>query len=230
MEAKLPLLVVSQVQLGTQMIQVIELCLRCDMSQVYQITDKDYLTRLKEQHDFLKSDIQPYLNRQVHFAYKLGSTLRTIFHNTYNSKAILPGLAERYNEKLIFKGLDPKFEINGLVLFYGFSIGKTIPDLEARFLRKQTFEEYWNSIVLVENEIHYTRKQIILFAANKMGGSHVDPEIPKKFIHLVAKHGPRLKSKRYDEETLIGRVTFEMAYQTKLIIDSLIPKLDFLID
>ena len=61
-----------------------------------QITDVGYLTRLREQRDFLQSEIKEYGNGQAHFAYKIASTLRTIFHKTSESKPILPDLAERY--------------------------------------------------------------------------------------------------------------------------------------
>ena len=71
---------------------------------------------------------------------------------------------------------------------------------------------------------------MILFAANKWGGAHVDPEIPQKNLRLTNGTGPKLISKKCGEEMIIGRIPYEMAIQTINILDHLIPSLDKVIN
>jgi len=87
------------------------------------------------------------------------------------------------------------------------------------------FDEYWNEIVYVEGKIRYTRSQLIIWAANKLGGAHVDPEIPSELLHLVD-GSVKLVSNRYGEESIINQVTYEMAVQVLIILNDLIPKLE----
>jgi hypothetical protein len=93
-----------------------------------KITDVGYLTCLRKQRDFLKSEIAEYGKGQSHFALKMASTLRTIFHKTAASKPLLPDLAERYGIKLSFKG-NPDGQVDEFVALYvEFEIGNWPPD------------------------------------------------------------------------------------------------------
>ena len=156
---------------------------------------------------------------------KMAATLRTIFHKTPNSTPILPDLAERNGYKVFFKGRDQN-RIDAFVkLYVGFTVGIKKPLFDAPYLVKKTFQEYWNEIVYVEGNVRYTRKQLVLWAANKLGGAHVDPEIPPELLHLV-NGSVKLVSVRYGEETIVNQVVYEMALQVCGILDDLTPKLE----
>lgn len=196
------------------------------------ISDEDYLHHLREQYDFLISDIGKYEHGESHFGKKIAATLRTIFHDTPESKAILPALAQRLGQSMTFKYSPNAYAIardNSCVLYTGFQIGRRImgSDYYDNSRYKDTdFDTYWNCPVFKDGSIVYTRKQIILFGANKFGGAHVDPEIPEKFLKLVGNSGWKLRSGNHDEETLVTRVAYEMGIHVTSILKRLIPKLE----
>lgn len=189
-----------------------------------EITDVDYLNRLKEQRDFLRSDLLQYEDGKAHFAYRMASTLRTVFHDTPQSTAILPALADRHGITFSLKGhRDP--DLNNVSLYLGFTMGNLRPPFDAPFHVDKTFEEYWNEIIYVDGEFRYTRKQLVLFAANKMGGAHVDPEIPQNRLVLV-QGNVKLGSRTHPEEMVLTRAVYETAWQVLQKLDALIPDLE----
>ncbi|HEA68249.1 MAG TPA: hypothetical protein ENI07_15730 [Desulfobacterales bacterium] len=203
------------------------------MSKNEKISDFDYLTHLRQQYDFLTSDVLQYENGKSHFGAKIAATLRTIFHETISSKSILPQLAEKSGIKLKFKSKRQDFIVDPhLTLYLGFMVGKRIMPRDyfnAPFFIDIDFETYWNAVVYKEGDIIYTRKQMILFTANKWGGSHVDPEIPSKFLKLIDSSAPKLISKAYGEETIITRVVYETSVQVLILLQNLIPTLEGII-
>jgi len=189
-----------------------------------QITDTGYLTRLIEQRDFLRSEITEYGKGQTHFAYKMASTLRTIFHKTPASTPILPDLSERYGIILLFKG-SPMGQVDEhVVLYIGFQTGNWPPNFKDFPYVRMNFNQYWNAIIYAEGKIRYTRKQLVLFAANKLGGAHVDPEIPSHLLRTV-QGNVKLASIQLGQESVITRAVAETAYQVLLMLDELIPQL-----
>ena len=111
-------------------------------------------------------------------------------------------------------------------MYIGFTIGNKYPDFTAPFYINMFFDEYWNELVYMEDKIQYTRKQLILWASNKLGGTHVDPEIPNMLVRLVGNESAKLVSTTYGEETIINQVVFEMAVQVIDILKQLIPELE----
>lgn len=192
---------------------------------MHQLTDKDYLEQLKSQRDFLRSEIEEYVAGKNHFALKIAATIRTLFHKSKTSTPILPDLAKRYGFTIHFKGRDQSKIDSYVTLYAGFTIGNKNPRFDAPFLIDKEFDQYWNEIVYVEGNIRYTRSQIILWAANKLGGAHVDPMIPPELLHLVDR-SVKLVSNRYGEEAIINQVTYEMALQVLRNLNDLIPKLE----
>jgi len=192
-----------------------------------RLSDGDYLNHLKQQHDFLKADITQYESGRSHFANKIAVTLRTLFHNTPASKSIFTGLSIDKKIEYYFRDGIHQFDVeDDSVTFYtGFALIHK-PDFEAPFYDNFPFDTYWNRIVYKEGKVTYIRKQIILYAANKFGGAHVDPEIPAKYVHIVEGKGITLKSKEYGEETIISRVVYEMALQVDFILSHIIPQLE----
>jgi len=46
-------------------------------------------------------------------------------------------------------------------------------------------KEWWDQIVFVSYPYHLTRGQMVLFAANKDGGAHVDPKLPPGYEKAI---------------------------------------------
>jgi len=190
----------------------------------YSLSDKDYLEQLKIQSSFLRADLVRYEAGEKHFAIKMASTLRTIFHDTKSSKAILPFLAERNGIFISFKSKNPVID-SYVKLYVGFTIGIKKPLFNSPSLVDKIFYDYWNELVYLEGSIQYTRKQLVLWAANKLGGVHVDPEIPNDLTHLVD-GSVKLVSNKYGEETIINQVAYEMVLQVLMVLDKVIPELE----
>lgn len=190
----------------------------------YKITDIEYLNQLKIQLSFLKADLEKYEGGEKNFTLKIATTLRTIFHDSSTSKAILPGLAEKYGIPIYFKGRNPQID-QYVTLYIGFTVGNKKPLFDTPFLVNKNFPEYWNEIVYLEGKIKYIRRQIILWAANKLGGAHFDPEIPDDLLHIID-GSVRLISNKYGEETIINQVVYEMALQVVIILEKLIPQFE----
>jgi hypothetical protein len=194
-------------------------------SGMAQITDKGYLIRLIEQRDFLQSEIAEYGKGQVHFAYKIAATLRTIFHKTQQSTPILPDLAEKYGVRFSFKGHADGQVDEYVVSYVGFQVGNWPPNFDAFHYVQRSFAQYWNEIIYVEGKIRLTRKQLVLFAANRLGGTHVDPEIPANLLPAI-QGNVKLYSIQLGEENIITRAVAETGYQVLLILNTLIPQLE----
>jgi len=99
------------------------------------------------------------------------------------------------------------------------------PDFTAPFLVTHDFHKYWNETIYVEGRVRYTRKQLVLYAANKLGGTHVDPEIPADLLRIV-QGNVILASRSHGEEIIITRAVYETAYQVLQVLDTLIPQLE----
>ncbi len=192
-----------------------------------KLSDGDYINHLKQQQDFLKADLAQYESGKPHFANKIAVTIRTLFHITSKSKSIFYSNSIDEKIKYYFRDSIHQYDVESdAVTFYaGFALGHK-PDFEALFMDNFSFETYWNRVVYKEGDVVYIRKQIVLYAANKFGGAHVDPEIPAKYVHIVEGSKIVLKSKKYGEETIISRVVYEMALQVDFLLGHIIPLLE----
>jgi hypothetical protein len=57
---------------------------------------------------------------------------------------------------------------------------------EASFNELRVFEDWWNQVVMVIDRTPITRKQLVLAAANKDGGAHVDSKLTREYEKLAA--------------------------------------------
>lgn len=195
--------------------------------QLTRLTNKELLQKLKEQRDFLISTIAEYESGKKHFAYLMAAILRTIFNKTATSYPILPDLAERYGYQFELSSRIPPSKRDmlyiGFTLFFGPIDRKAIQN--APDLVPKKFDEYWNEVVYsAPFEQGYTRGEIVKIAANKLGGSHVDPVIPTKVQHLA--EVVRRQTGPYSEDVIVPSVVYEMGVRALTALDALIPYLD----
>lgn len=192
-----------------------------------RISDKELLKRLREQRDFLISDISEYERGKKHFAYRIATTLRTIFNKSENSHPILPDLADTYGYPFALMGRNPPpLKENGFYL--GFML--SFSPLERRDIQNdptlisKKFDDYWSEVVYsAPFEQGYTRREIVLIAANKLGGAHLDLVIKPRAENL-AKAVLKQSGPNY-EEVIVGSVVYEMGVHVLTALDALIPYL-----
>lgn len=147
---------------------------------------------LKEQLSLIEAYCKLYDDGMHYVAKDIATKIRILFHNTDNSKALVKQLkldhvnlfcsAEKYDPKnlITFLGLTNIQHCVGK----GWSIGV---DLKVERLSPINQQNWWNSKVIIKDtkDNKFTRKKIILFAANKDGGAHVDPEIDNEYYDLI---------------------------------------------
>ena len=178
-------------------------------------TRRAFGTRLKQALAFLErtdrknmpNDIEKQLSRQLGYlerscklfdegfpdeAIRIAVTIRTLFHDTKNSKSLL-SILEIKDKVLIKSACYPEAVVNGHRYFAHDPLtgmdesGKIIPILGSK---KKAWllsaNDWWrNSIaVIISPGICVSRRDIVLAAANKDGGAHVDKKYPQKYEYL----------------------------------------------
>lgn len=129
--------------------------------------------------------------------------LRTLVHDTSSSTSIFTHVNIKKNIKMIDTGIESNKDTALLVSLLGgryiyeplaftvLSYPRSHPIIVPRFMvwyechNHINFNKWWEKSVLINNEKRYTRKDIILIAANKFGGAHVDKNIDKQFYKLA---------------------------------------------
>ncbi|WPC18749.1 hypothetical protein SIN07_06705 [Pediococcus inopinatus] len=138
--------------------------------------------------EFIKSSVINFDNGNEKEARRIALALRILFHETARSKSI-------YNQidgKLAFKSAANIYSPANLVSSWNLlalSMGpegiKYIPNLDQQTRNfYMMFEDWWHEIIFDDKKNLFSRKDIILFVANKDGGAHLDPEIPEKYAQL----------------------------------------------
>lgn len=157
-------------------------------------TQSDLDLLLGEQLDFLKLSCTSFDKGFEGEIKRLAVSVRVLVHDTGESKSLLSltnkkninfiDTSEPYDDKNILShsalvqihmskhGAKPKAHLDDDIKPTG--IG---------------FDAWWNGIVLVDAEKNeFSRKDIVLYLANKDGGAHVDPEIDEKYHALRNKN------------------------------------------
>lgn len=155
-----------------------------------QQTKKELDNHLKEQLEFLRSSCNSYDNGFEGEAKRIASIIRILLHDTNKSKSLL-SLLDMKNT-LDFLDSSMELEVPGATRVGGYaglvSIASNgyVSDLDNGLnSKKVNFDKYWNKTILIDKENkNFTRKNIILYLANKDGGSHVDPKLDKKYAEL----------------------------------------------
>ena len=154
-----------------------------------QRTTAELESFLNEQIGFLRLSADAYDDGVHAEAKRLASTLRTLLHQTGMSKALL-GQLGMLNTLQFFSSASATHSDNllpelGLI---GISSGSgnyqalldDVPPPAQN--RRLSFVDWWNEVVFrhgVKNADVMTRKRLVLSAANKEGGSHVDEAEPE---------------------------------------------------
>ncbi|PAP96299.1 hypothetical protein CIT31_06385 [Mesorhizobium wenxiniae] len=127
-------------------------------------------------------------------AKRMAVSLRVLFHETAQSHSILAQLGER--QQPLFDSSHP-YNPNNLASHHGLVAMMITGGSEAKFFapiddreiapRLTRFGDWWEKdIVIKEGQkgTPYTRRSLVLFAANKDGGAHVDPHLDTSFEGL----------------------------------------------
>ena len=156
---------------------------------------RDRLTELRDEHlQFLESSTAAFDAGYLGEAKRIAVSLRVLFHETAQSHSILAQLGER--QRPLVDTSHP-YNPRNIVSHHGLVAMKITGGEEALFFapldsraiapRLTRFGDWWEKdIVIKEGQkgATYTRRSLVLFAANKDGGAHVDPHLDPSFEGL----------------------------------------------
>lgn len=146
---------------------------------------RDHLWR---QLSFLCASSASYDNGFEDEAIRIAVVIRVLIHQTRNSTSLLTHL-NATNIHLL--STCPKMPLDGTTMMIGLGAvqnGKYFAHLDNASIRRMiSVKEWWNEVVYVLGEgTHLTRKDIVLGAANKDGGAHVDLQLDPKYEKLIS--------------------------------------------
>ena len=139
----------------------------------------NFQSQLKRQLGFIEKSCSAFDSGDHEEALRIAVSLRVLFHDTKNSTSLLSHLGVKENVNIISslgtgKNKEQLENVNIISIPCMIGPGGRNPPLD-KALDKKTMNaiDWWNEVVMVENE-SFSRKDIILSAANQDGGAHVD--------------------------------------------------------
>ena len=152
-------------------------------------TSVNFTEHLKKQLGFLERSCQLYDHGYIDEGVRIATVIRVLVHNTNASTSLLKHL-----NATTINMLSTTFEPSPqTVSFIGMGMMKVGGDESSYFpqLGNSPINEliplskWWNQVVMViGKEQRISRKEIVLAAANKDGGAHVDSKLTKNYEAL----------------------------------------------
>jgi len=182
-------------------------------------TTDDLRDQLRRQLIFLRNSSEAYDRGDREEAVRVAVILRVFFHQTTQSTSLMRLLGIEDSVRLLTTIDDAyKFDpITGrsesvIAMWVTFNPDYTLPLGRATRRNIVPLIDWWNqSVICLEGE-PVTRRQVILAAANKDGGAHIDPEptgAARKLIAGAVTYQPKGSS----EEFALGNVHFALLRQ-----------------
>lgn len=183
---------------------------------------------------FIKKSCDSFDAGESDEALRIAVSLRVIFHDTISSTSLLTHLAVKDSIKLAstFSFAETLTELSGgnfqAVAIYPImmtSEGRKVPLKEWEIGSWNGVEEWWNEIIWAEDGENYSRKDVVLSAANQDGGAHVDANPSYKTLKF--RKGPSVSIKINGKPVpnaldnhhyaLIRQISYEIQSSTDLI-------------
>lgn len=139
----------------------------------------ELVKQLRRQLDFIRNSASAYDAGHSEEALRIGVAIRVLLHDTKFSNSLLNQMGQKESLKLITTAKEiPEnllAELDFGECLAGMVIGSSIeyspvPD----GMPTVSCVEWWAQPVFIRDKVVYTRKDVVLSAANKDGGAHVD--------------------------------------------------------
>lgn len=143
------------------------------------IPSQDLTEQLKRQLAFLRNSVAAYDAGHVEEAVRIGVVIRVLCHDTGNSVSLLQHMGQKATLKLISTAKTVPPHLLADMGFGELMAGMTFDD-ELTCAPVPTGSPtiacpvWWTETVFLRDKVTYTRKDVVLSAANKDGGAHVD--------------------------------------------------------
>jgi hypothetical protein len=155
---------------------------------------QDFKKHLHRQVGFLRRSCESYDSGHTDEGIRIATSIRVLIHDTKNSTSLLKHLRAR-NIKL--SSTVETVGGPGTILFSGMgratltvgpaaTVGKWEASTTADSIRIQLLvSDWWNQIVYVRGNTRLCRKDLVLAAADKDGGAHVDSKLTTDYQTLM---------------------------------------------
>jgi hypothetical protein len=144
--------------------------------------------KLLEQLQFIQRSCEAFDKGYEDEAIRIATSLRIIFHNTSASTSLIAHLGFG-GKKMLSSSQGHGDWKDYLALQINLSSPepvRTLPLLGDKF-RELSIEDWWrHEPVFIYNTQEYSRRRIVLSAANKDGGAHVDDVLEKYYEYLCS--------------------------------------------
>ena len=164
------------------------------MSKIKQ-SHSDLILLLKENLEFIRASAFAFDNGNLAEAKRLSVSIRVLLNDTKDSMSLLGQLGWKQELNFLDTAMDynPKSYAShhGLVglraTFESASYFAFLNDVPPSNLNKyKNFADWWNKIVISDQKkVKYSRRELILTLANKVGGAHVDPQLDHSYVELT---------------------------------------------
>jgi hypothetical protein len=161
-------------------------------------TEEELKKQLEDQLLLLKILAESYDSGDVVVAKSIATTVRLLVHDTKLSHSLLEQLNLKVN-KFYDTSSEPQennsqneIRVGSFCGLVGIAVGgkqtfipylDEVPDDKINYV---DFKDYWDKIIFIDqNNVKFTRKEIILAVANQDGGAHVDPNIDEKYKKIA---------------------------------------------
>jgi hypothetical protein len=154
----------------------------------YMRDHAEFKIQLARQLGFLERSCASFDAGFLDEAVRIATAVRVLLHDTRSSTSLLKHLnAKTINILSTCKPVSepPKLQWMDCQLTRITGNGLIAKLDQASFKKEIPFDEWWNQLVLVIRDARITRKDLVLFAANKDGGAHVDNELTPEFESLM---------------------------------------------
>jgi hypothetical protein len=161
---------------------------------------QDFKQQLKRQLGFLERSARDFDAGHRDEAIRIATVLRVIFHDTGSSTSLLKQLnavtvsirskapdRAAQSAKLGGRRIVGEFSWSLASIAASPSGGSFQPALEISHKdRSISAQDWWLEVFAHIEGVDYTRRAVVLWAANKDGGAHVDPTLPLDYERLKA--------------------------------------------
>lgn len=165
------------------------------MTEKYELNTSELLNHWNDHISFIRDSADNYDKGCEGEAKRIATSLRVLFHHTNHSVSLLSQLKKESSFFLLTTstGYSPGNLLTSWVLLTLKIENDHMSFIPSGFCKKDsnyfvTFEDWWNEIIFDDKENKFTRKDIVLYVADKDGGAHVDPVLDEKYAKLVKKN------------------------------------------
>lgn len=152
------------------------------------MTGLDFRAHLERQLSFLWRSCDAYDHGHIDEAVRIATVIRVLLHDTPSSTSLLKHLDALHI--LLSSSVSPPHP--RAVFMVGMGSMKTnntgtkrVLNTDLSSLQPMTITDWWSEVVYIYGSVHATRKSLVLGAANKDGGAHVDPKLNSEYEALM---------------------------------------------